>query len=178
MLKKRLVSFDRFCNFDATDVKMQGLFLRKNHILRCWVSISVLYSISTFTISPLVKLAPRKLEIWFILWRFFLPKFLLFICIFLSYRNWYATLSDTHAAFLEPLGHSRDIARSSLFDKYYFCRYLSKFNELVPLPNSRGLSTRYSVKLHGFFSQLLDIINMIILTVSFSVQLGSDILYL
>ena len=61
------------------------------------------------------------------------------------------TVRQTHAAFLEPLGHSRDIARLSLFDKYYFSRYLSKFNELVPLPNSRGLSTRYSVKLHGFF---------------------------
>ena len=88
------------------------------------------------------------------------------------------TVRQTHAAFLEPLGHSRDIARLSLFDKYYFSSYLSKFNELVPLPNSRGLSTRYSVKLHGFLSQLLDIVNMIILTVSFSVQLGSDILYL
>ena len=34
--KTRLVSFDRSNNNGSLDVKMVGLFLRKNHCLRCW----------------------------------------------------------------------------------------------------------------------------------------------
>ena len=35
--KTQLVSFDRSNNTGAIDVKMMVLFLRKNHLLRCWV---------------------------------------------------------------------------------------------------------------------------------------------
>ena len=34
--KTQLVSFDRFNNNGSIDVKMDGLFLRKNHLLICW----------------------------------------------------------------------------------------------------------------------------------------------
>ena len=34
--KTQLVSFDRSNNNGSIDVKMDGLFLRKNHLLRCW----------------------------------------------------------------------------------------------------------------------------------------------
>ena len=34
--KTQLVSFDWSNNTGAIDVKMNGLFLRKNHLLRCW----------------------------------------------------------------------------------------------------------------------------------------------
>ena len=34
--KTQLVSFDRSKNLGAIDVKMMGLFLRKNRLLRCW----------------------------------------------------------------------------------------------------------------------------------------------
>ena len=34
--KTQLVSFDRSNNIGAIDVKMMCLFLRKNHLLRCW----------------------------------------------------------------------------------------------------------------------------------------------
>ena len=38
----------------------------------------------------------------------------------------------------------------SLFYRYYFGRYSSGLAELVPLPYSRGRSTRYSDRLHDF----------------------------
>ena len=34
--KTQLVSFDQSNNTEAIDVKTDGLFLRKNHLLRCW----------------------------------------------------------------------------------------------------------------------------------------------
>ena len=34
--KTQLVSFELSNNIEAIDVKMDGLFLRKNHLLRCW----------------------------------------------------------------------------------------------------------------------------------------------
>ena len=47
--------------------KWVGLFMRKNHLLRCWGSLSVLNWIGALTLSLLLKLSPRKLEPWFIL---------------------------------------------------------------------------------------------------------------
>ena len=51
--------------------KWIGLFLRKNHLLRCWSWLSLLIWIGALTLSLLLKLPPRKLEPWFVLWRFF-----------------------------------------------------------------------------------------------------------
>ena len=54
------------------------------------------------------------------------------------------------AACLEPLAHLRNVASLSLFYSYYSGRCLSELAELVPLPYSRGRSTRYSDRLHDF----------------------------
>ena len=54
------------------------------------------------------------------------------------------------AASLEPLAHRRNVASLSLFCRYYFGRCSSKLAQLVPLPFSRGRSTRYSGRLHDF----------------------------
>ena len=43
--------------------KWMGLFLRKNHLLRCWVWPSLLNWIVALTISLLLKLPLRKLEL-------------------------------------------------------------------------------------------------------------------
>ena len=51
------------------------------------------------------------------------------------------------AASLEPLAHRRNVANVSLFYRYYIGRCSS---ELVPLPYSRGRSSRYSDRLHDF----------------------------
>ena len=50
----------------------------------------------------------------------------------------------------ELLAHRRDVASLSLFYKYYFGRCSSELAKLVPLPFSRGLSTRYSDGLNDF----------------------------
>ena len=52
------------------------------------------------------------------------------------------------AASLEPLAHRRNVASLSLFYRYYFGRCSSELAQLVPLPFSRGRSTRYSDRLH------------------------------
>ena len=54
------------------------------------------------------------------------------------------------AASLEPLTHRRNVASLSLFYRYYFGRCSSELAQLVPLPYSRGRSTRYSDRLHDF----------------------------
>ena len=54
------------------------------------------------------------------------------------------------AASLEPLAHRRNGASLSLFYRYYFGRCSLELAQLVPLPFSRGRSTRYSDRLHDF----------------------------
>ena len=54
------------------------------------------------------------------------------------------------AASLEPAAHCRNVASLSPFYRYYFGRCSSELAQLVPLPFSRGRSTRYSERLHDF----------------------------
>ena len=54
------------------------------------------------------------------------------------------------AASLEPLAHRGNVASLSLFYRYYFGRCSSELAKLVPLPFSRGRSTRYS-DVNSFF---------------------------
>ena len=58
--------------------KRMGLFFIKNHLLRCFYCFSLLNWIVALILSLLLKLPPRKLAPWFILWSFFLLR-LLFI---------------------------------------------------------------------------------------------------
>ena len=51
---------------------------------------------------------------------------------------------------LEPLAHRQNVASLGLFYRYYFGRCSSELAQLVPLPFSRGRSTRYSDRLHDF----------------------------
>ena len=60
------------------------------------------------------------------------------------------TVDPSLAASLEPLAHCRNVASLSLFYRYYFGRCSSELVQLVPLPYSRGRSTRYSDRLHDF----------------------------
>ena len=60
------------------------------------------------------------------------------------------TVGPSLAASLEPLAHSQNVASLSLFYRYYFGRCSSELAQLVPLPYSRGRSTRYSDRLHDF----------------------------
>ena len=149
--------------------KWMGLFLTKNHLLRCWGWFSFLSWIGSFTLSLLLKLPPRKLEPWFALWSFFLWR-LFCISINLPYGHaWRAgapscyselldklqkqickTVCPSLATSLQHLAHCRNVASLSLFYSYYFGRCSSALAQLVPLPFSQGRSTCYSDRLHDF----------------------------
>ena len=60
------------------------------------------------------------------------------------------TVDPSPAVSLEPLAHRRNVTSLILFYRYYFGRCSSKLAELVPLPYSRGRSTRYWDRLHDF----------------------------
>ena len=60
------------------------------------------------------------------------------------------TVGPSLATSLESLAHRRNVASLSLFYRYYFSRCSSELAQLVPLPFSRGRSTRYSDRLHDF----------------------------
>ena len=70
--------------------------------------------------------------------------------LWISYRNICRTVGPSLAASVEPLAHCRNVASLSLFYRYYFGRCSSELAGLVPLPYSRGRSTRYSDRLHDF----------------------------
>ena len=62
----------------------------------------------------------------------------------------YSSVGPSLAASLEPLAYCRDVANSSFFYRYGSGRCSSELAQLVPLPYSRGRSTRYSDRLHDF----------------------------
>ena len=121
-------------------LKWLGLSFSKNHLLRSQSCLSLLNSIGALTLSQLLKLPPKKLEPWFVLWRFFLQR-LLCISINLSHdlawnifvMSWQVriTVGPLLAASLEPLVHYPNAARLSLFYRYYFGRCSSELSELV-----------------------------------------------
>ena len=59
-------------------------------------------------------------------------------------------VSPSLAAPLEPLTYRRNVASFCLFYRYYFGRCSSVLDKLVPLPPSRGRSTRYCNRLNDF----------------------------
>ena len=62
----------------------------------------------------------------------------------------WGTVGPSLAASLEPLVHRRNVASLSLFYRYYFGKCSSELAQLIPLPFSRGSSTRYPDRLHDF----------------------------
>ena len=53
---------------------------KKNHLSRCWDCLCYLNSTGALMLSLLLKVPPRKMELWFVLWNVFLLR-LLFIYI-------------------------------------------------------------------------------------------------
>ena len=137
--------------------KWMGLFMRKNHLWRCWSWPSLLNWIRALTISLLLKLHLRKLELS--------PEVAL-ICPCMGYcchiwaeapscylelldmlQKWICrTVGPSLAASVEPLAHHRNVASWSL----YFHRCSSELAQLVSLLFSWGRSTHYSDRLHDF----------------------------
>ena len=61
--KTQLVSLDRPNNAGAVDVKMMGLFLRKNHLSKYWSFLSLLNWIWFLTLSLLLKLPSKEIGV-------------------------------------------------------------------------------------------------------------------
>ena len=68
--KTQLVSFDQSDNTGTIDVGMDGSVFEEKSSLRCWGWLSFLNWIGALTLSLLLKVAPRELEPWFVLWSF------------------------------------------------------------------------------------------------------------
>ena len=157
--KTQLVSFDCSKNIDI-DVKMDGSVLEEKTSFKMlgllfsskldWGSyivsiaktpskkIGALIHSMEF-LSPEVALNLYKPTIWPCMeYLELLDKLLKRIC---------RTGGPSLAASLEPLAHRRNVASLSILYRYYFDRCSSELAQLVPLPYSRGRSTRCSFDL-------------------------------
>ena len=90
----------------------------------------------------------------------------------------YSTVGPSLVASLEPLAHCRNVASLSFFYRYYFGRCSSELTQLVPLPFSRGRSTRCSDRLHDFSVPIPRCYKDVKSTVFFLAQLDFEILCL
>ena len=83
------------------------------------------------------------------------------------------TVGRSFATSLEPWTHCRNVASLSVFYRYYFGfgRWSSELAQLVPLPFSRGRSTRYSDRLNDFPVNIPNVTRMSMSAVSFLAQL-------
>ena len=63
-------------------LKWVVLFSKKIHLLPCWDYLYPLNRIGPLILSVLLKLPPRKLKLWIVLWSFFLLRFLFISWIF------------------------------------------------------------------------------------------------
>ena len=73
--------------------KWMGLFLRKNHLLRCWGRLSLLNWVRAHTLF--------QFEPWFVLWSFFLLR-LLYVSINLPYGHVWITVVMSGLVLLVP----------------------------------------------------------------------------
>ena len=154
-----------------------GLFLGKNHLLRYWgLTFSSKLDWGSFFIS-IAKTASKKIGVLIRSMKFPSPEVALYLCqstirscmeycchvwagapsCFLELLDklqkricWSKTVGPSLAASLETLAHRRNVTSLSLFYRYYFGRCSSELTQQVPLPFSRGRSTRYSDILHYF----------------------------
>ena len=81
------------------------------------------------------------------------------------------TVSHSFATSLELLPHCRNVGNLSLFYRYYFGKCSSELAQLVPLPFSRGRSTRYSDRLNDFSVNIPNVTKMSMSAISFLAQL-------
>ena len=173
--KTQLVSFDRSKNTGAIDVKMDGSFLEeKSSFKMLGLTFSSKLDWGSYIVS-IAKTASKKIGVLIGSMKFLSPEVAL--CLYKStirlcmeycchvwagapicylelldkLQKWICrTVGPSLAASLEPLAHHQNVASLSLFYRYYFGRCSSELAQLVPLPYSRGRSTRYSDRLHDF----------------------------
>ena len=174
--KTQLVSFDRSKNTGAIDVKMDVSVLEeKSSLEMLGLTFSFKLNYGSHTIS-VAKTNSKKIGTLIRSMKFLSPEVALYLykstmrprieyCCYVSglvalVATWNCYISykkqicrtagPSLATSLQPLAHRRSVASLSLFYRYSFRRCSSELVELVPLPFSRGRSTRYSDKLHDF----------------------------
>ena len=159
--KTQLVSFDRSKNTGAIDVKMDGSVLEdKTSFKMLGLTFSSKLDWGSYIVS-IAKTASKKIGALIRSMKFLSPEVALYLykstirpCMEYCCHVWAGApscyLEFSLAASLEPLAHRRNVASLSLFYRYYFGRCSSELAQLVPLPYSRGRSTRYSDRLHDF----------------------------
>ena len=169
--KTQLVSFDRSKNTGAIDVKMDGSVLEeKSSFKMLGLTFSSKLDWGSYIVT-IAKTASKKIGALIRSMKFLSPEVALYLykstirpCMEYCCHLWagapscYLELLDklqkricraagpSLAVSLEPLAHRRNVVSLSLFYRYYFGRLA----QLVPLPYSRGRSTRYSDRLHDF----------------------------
>ena len=201
--KTQLVSFDRSKSTGAIDVKIDGFVLEeKTSFNMLELTFSSKLDWSSYVVYN-AKTASKKIgalihsmkflssEVALYLYKSTIRPCMEYCChVWAGATSCYLELLDklqkpicrtvgpSLAASLEPLAHRRNVASLSLCYRYYFGRCSSELAELVPLPYSRGRSTRYSDRFMIFLSPFLDVTRMSMSTVSFLAQLDSGILCL
>ena len=171
--ESQLVLFDRSKNTGAIDVQMDGSVLEEKSSFKMLVLTFSSKLDWGFYIFSIAKTASKKIGALIRSMMFFSPEVALYLykyiirpCMEYCCHVWagapscYLELLDrlqkrifrtggpSLVASLEPLAHRRNVASLSLFYRYYFGR--CELAQLVPLPYSRGRSTRYSDRLHDF----------------------------
>ena len=159
--KKKVVLCDQTNSSVAIDVKIDGSFLEeKSCIKMLGISLSSKMDWS-LTLPLLPKLPPRKLDSWFVLWKFFLLRLLLvsinmpgLVLLPVSstcqrnnknrYVGWLVTNVLAFGSWMKCL------TSFILFYMYYFgiCSY--KLAEMFSLHHSCGRFTCYSNRSHDF----------------------------
>ena len=157
--KTQLVSFDQSKNTDAIDVKMDGFVLEEKISFKMLgLNFSSKLDWGSYIVS-IAKTASKKIGVLIHSMKFLSPEVALYLykstiwpCMEYCCHVWagHRTVGPSLAASLEPLAHRQNVASLSLFYRYYFGRCSSELAQLVPLPYSRGRSTRYSDILHDF----------------------------
>ena len=173
--KTQLVSFDWSKNTGAIDVKMDGSVLEeKSSFKMLELTLSSKLDWGSYIVS-IAKTASKKIGALICSMKFLSPEVALYLykstirpCMEYCCHVWAGapscylellvklqkricrTVGPSLAASLEPLAHHQNVASLSLFYRYYFGRCSSELAQLVPLPDSRGRSTRYSDRLHDF----------------------------
>ena len=151
-----------------------SLVLEETHLLRCW-GLTFSSRLDWSSDISIAKTASKKIEALIHSVKFLSPevalypyKFTIQPCMEYCCHVWagapscYLDLLDklqkricrtvglSLAASLELLAYCQNVASLLFFCRYYFGRCSSELAHLVPLPYSRGRSTRYSNMLHDF----------------------------
>ena len=141
-------------------MKMDGSVLEeKSSFKMLWLTFSSKLDWGSYFVS-IAKTASKKIGPLIHSTKFLSPEIALYLCkstirpcmelLDKLQKRICRTVGPSLAASFEPLAHHRKVASLSLVYRYYFGRCSFELAQLVPLPYSRGRSTRYSDRLHDF----------------------------